>query len=67
MPTVHLAPDTHALRPLTAILSDAPASVRRAESPDDPNFEARYVQQSTIGEGGMGIMRLCADRHIGRG
>jgi tRNA A-37 threonylcarbamoyl transferase component Bud32 len=34
--------------------------------PDYPTFEKRYTLQATLGEGGMGIVRLAADRKIGR-
>lgn len=55
---------------LAARLSDAeiaaPVSVRGQSLEDDGTPERRYELVTTIGEGGMGEIRLCFDRRIGR-
>jgi serine/threonine-protein kinase len=33
---------------------------------DDPSFVQRYAVGETLGEGGMGVIRACGDRRIGR-
>jgi serine/threonine-protein kinase len=48
------------------------ASTMSAQGPDgelprlDTGFAERYQSRGTIGQGGMGEVRLCADRRIGR-
>jgi serine/threonine-protein kinase len=46
-----------------------PTAVSLELPPDvlnDPTFVQRYAVGDTLGEGGMGVVRACADRRIGR-
>jgi serine/threonine-protein kinase len=44
-----------------------PAMVRLAEAQiEDDGFESRYETSSMLGQGGMGEVRVCRDRRIGR-
>jgi serine/threonine-protein kinase len=47
----------------------APTAVGKELPPDvlnDPSFVQRYAVGEALGEGGMGIVRTCSDRRIGR-
>ena len=65
--------DTIPQRPKTnlrARLSDAeiapPVELGPDRVDDDGSVPSRYELRTTIGEGGMGEIRLCLDRRIGR-
>ncbi len=56
-----------ALRDGAADPSSKPAPVDVAPAPlDERGFGERYHSRSVLGEGGMGEVRLCRDRRIGR-
>jgi serine/threonine-protein kinase len=70
---------THARGPRRTVPIDSPPSSRRTASAagaapvaltaapiDDAGFEGRYELGPVLGEGGMGEVRRCGDRRIGR-
>jgi serine/threonine-protein kinase len=59
----------HGLGGASVATTIAPTAVGEQLPPDvltDPSFVHRYAVGETLGEGGMGIVRACADRRIGR-
>src|SRR5579871_5046967 len=71
MPAMPPAPESAVTIPdhSTAATTIAPTAVGEELPPDvlsDPSFVQRYAVGEALGEGGMGVVRTCTDRRIGR-
>jgi serine/threonine-protein kinase len=69
----HATVDTHVDEPArsplaksTALSTEVEVADPEAELDSDDSFTTRYDPRAKLGEGGMGEVRLCADRRIGR-
>lgn len=61
------SPDANAAKSQDANATSTPVAVGGLDSPiAGDTYEARYEYSKTLGEGGMGEVRLCYDQRVGR-